>query len=57
MFPYGSGYVNDIVNTTQENVSTTELQALVGYIEDALWPAPDMCRSRAGFWGAPAAAR
>jgi len=46
MFPCRSGYVNDIKDTTQENVSTTELQALVGYIEDALSPAPDMWPSR-----------
>lgn len=38
------GYVNDIKDTAPENVSTTELQAPVGYIKDALLPAPDMCR-------------
>jgi hypothetical protein len=42
-----TGYVNDIKDSAQENVSTTELQALVGYIEDALSFAADMCRSRA----------
>jgi hypothetical protein len=37
----GFGYIGD---SAPDIVSTTELQALAGYIEDALPPAPDMCR-------------